>query len=46
MEGGVNLAQMLVGNMGVALGGDDGFVAEQLLDAAQVGAGAEQISGK
>lgn len=41
----VDIAQVLVGDMGVDLGGRDITVAEQGLDAADVGAIHQQVSG-
>ncbi len=46
MRGVVNLGQVLKVQMGVDLGGPDVGMAEQLLDAAQVAAGFQQMRGE
>ncbi len=46
MEFFVNVAEVLVGDVGVDLGGGDVGVAEHALDGADVGAVHEQVSGE
>jgi hypothetical protein len=42
----VDRQQLVDADLGVALGGGEGGMAEQLLDGSQVGAGVEKVSGK
>jgi hypothetical protein len=46
MGSGVGLEQMLAVDLGIALGGREARMAEQLLDGAEIGAGAEQMRGE
>jgi hypothetical protein len=46
MKGFMNIAQLLVGHMGVYLGGGNVFMTQQFLDTADVRPGNQQIRGK